>query len=71
MRAVSAHPDVLVITSRMWQTNAVALRAGPEAMLAIRNFGEKSLNELYDKLREKGYLKDREVAAPEPLEKQA
>ncbi len=47
------------------------LNRGPEAMLAIRNFGEKSLNELYDKLREKGYLKDREVAAPEPLEKQA
>ena len=33
MRAVSVHPDVLVITSRMWQTNAVALRAGEEAML--------------------------------------
>lgn len=33
MRAVSAHPDVLVITSRMWQTNAIALRAGDEAML--------------------------------------
>ncbi|HEV7846193.1 MAG TPA: MBL fold metallo-hydrolase [Thermoleophilaceae bacterium] len=33
MRAVSAHRDVLVITSRMWQTNAVALRAGEEAML--------------------------------------
>jgi glyoxylase-like metal-dependent hydrolase (beta-lactamase superfamily II) len=30
---VSLHPDVLVITSRMWQTNAVALRAGGEAML--------------------------------------
>ena len=47
------------------------LNRGPEAMLAIRNFGDKSLNELYDKLREKGYLKDREGAAPEPLEKQA
>jgi glyoxylase-like metal-dependent hydrolase (beta-lactamase superfamily II) len=33
LRAVSAHPDALVITSRMWQTNAVALRAGEEAML--------------------------------------
>lgn len=33
MRVVSAHPDVLVITSRMWQTNAVAVRAGEEAML--------------------------------------
>jgi glyoxylase-like metal-dependent hydrolase (beta-lactamase superfamily II) len=33
LRAVSAHPDALVITSRMWQTNAVALRAGEESML--------------------------------------
>ena len=33
MRAVSVHRDVLVITSRLWQTNAVALRSGDEAML--------------------------------------
>jgi glyoxylase-like metal-dependent hydrolase (beta-lactamase superfamily II) len=33
LRAVSAHPDALVITSRLWQTNAVALRANGEAML--------------------------------------
>jgi len=39
-------------------------------MLAIRNFGEKSLNELYDKLREKGYLKDKDAQAPE-MEKQS
>ena len=26
MRAVAVHPDVLVITSRLWQTNAVVLR---------------------------------------------
>ncbi|MBK8020326.1 MAG: DNA-directed RNA polymerase subunit alpha [Chloroflexi bacterium] len=32
------------------------LDRGPEAMLAIRNFGEKSLEELVDKLKEKGYL---------------
>ena len=31
MRAVSAHPDALVITSRLWQTNAVALRARKES----------------------------------------
>ncbi len=36
------------------------LDRGPDAMLAIRNFGEKSLDELTDKLREKGYLKDDE-----------
>jgi DNA-directed RNA polymerase subunit alpha len=39
------------------------LNRGPEAMLAIRNFGEKSLTELHDKLREKGYLKDKDAAA--------
>lgn len=31
------------------------LQRGPDAMLAIRNFGEKSLDELVDKLREKSY----------------
>ncbi len=31
------------------------LMRGNDAMLAIRNFGEKSLDELTDKLREKGY----------------
>ncbi|MEO0562815.1 MAG: DNA-directed RNA polymerase subunit alpha, partial [Chloroflexota bacterium] len=36
------------------------LDRGPDAMLAIRNFGEKSLDELSDKLRAKGYLKDDE-----------
>ncbi len=37
------------------------LGKGEEAMLAIRNFGDKSLDELRDKLREKGYLKDQEA----------
>lgn len=32
------------------------LDRGPDAMLAIRNFGEKSLDELQEKLQEKGYL---------------
>lgn len=34
------------------------LGRGPDAMLAIRNFGEKSLDELVVKLRDKGYLTD-------------
>ncbi len=34
------------------------LARGPDAMLAIRNFGEKSLDELIAKLKEKGYLND-------------
>ena len=33
MRAVSVSPDALVVTSAFWQTNAVALRAGGEAVL--------------------------------------
>jgi len=34
------------------------LDKGEEAMLSIRNFGEKSLDELKERLREKGYLDD-------------
>ena len=41
------------------------LAKGEDTMLAIRNFGDKSLDELRDKLREKGYLKDGEAAKPE------
>ncbi len=38
------------------------LDRGPDAMLAIRNFGEKSLDELVERLKEKGYLAaDREI----------
>jgi glyoxylase-like metal-dependent hydrolase (beta-lactamase superfamily II) len=33
LRAVSVSPDALVVTSAFWQTNAVALRAGGEAVL--------------------------------------
>ncbi len=42
------------------------LERGQDAMLAIRNFGEKSLDELVEKLQEKGYLpsgQDEEEAA--------
>jgi DNA-directed RNA polymerase subunit alpha len=42
------------------------LEKGPEAMLSIRNFGEKSLDELKERLREKGYLETSdELATPE------
>lgn len=51
MRVVAVHPDALVITSRMWQTNAVLLRAarGDERALegseaeAARSGGEAML----------------------------
>ncbi len=33
MRAVGVHRDVVVVTSRIWQTNATALRAGGEVLL--------------------------------------
>ncbi len=45
------------------------LSKGEETMLAIRNFGDKSLDELRDKLREKGYLKDGTSAEAKELEK--
>lgn len=38
------------------------LEKGPEAMLSIRNFGEKSLEELRDRLLDKGYLDTEEEA---------
>ena len=34
------------------------LEKGDQAVMSIRNFGEKSLEELRMKMREKGYLKD-------------
>ncbi|MBL8045992.1 MAG: DNA-directed RNA polymerase subunit alpha [Anaerolineales bacterium] len=43
---------------------------GEEAMLAIRNFGDKSLDELRVKLREKGFIKDGGEVKPE-AEKQS
>lgn len=36
------------------------LEKGDEAVMSIRNFGDKSLDELRDKMREKGYLQDEE-----------
>ena len=47
------------------------LNRGAEAMLAIRNFGEKSLTELQEKLREKGYLKDKDTKDNVEAEKQS
>jgi DNA-directed RNA polymerase subunit alpha len=41
------------------------LERGADAMLSIRNFGEKSLTELKDRLNEKGYLEGDEEAEEE------
>jgi len=34
------------------------LEKGEETVMSIRNFGEKSLDELREKMQEKGYIKD-------------
>jgi DNA-directed RNA polymerase subunit alpha len=47
------------------------LNKGEEAMLAIRNFGEKSLDELHEKLHEKGYLKEAPAKSEEPADGQS
>ncbi len=41
------------------------LEKGEEAVMSIRNFGEKSLDELRQKMREKGYLEDEEESEAE------
>jgi len=41
------------------------LEKGDEAVMSIRNFGEKSLHELRDKMKEKGYLEDEEESEEE------
>jgi glyoxylase-like metal-dependent hydrolase (beta-lactamase superfamily II) len=62
LRAVSAHPDALVITSRMWQTNAVALRAGGEAMLIDSPYFPDELEALPGVLASAGFEPDALVA---------
>jgi len=42
------------------------LEKGPDAMLSIRNFGEKSLDELKERLQEKGFLDEEEPVEQEP-----
>ena len=62
MKAVSVHPDVLVITSRMWQTNAVAMRAGDEAMLIDSPYFPDELEALPGLLSGAGFEPDALVA---------
>lgn len=42
------------------------LEKGPEAMLSIRNFGEKSLDELKERLTEKEYMQDENETGSDP-----
>jgi glyoxylase-like metal-dependent hydrolase (beta-lactamase superfamily II) len=62
VRAVSVHPDALVITSGMWQTNAVALRAGGEAMLVDSPYFPEELEMLPGVLAQAGFEPDALIA---------
>ena len=55
MRVVAVHPDVLVVTSNLWQTNAVAIRAGDEAMLVDSPYFPDELEMLPEMLRQSGF----------------
>ena len=58
MRAVSVHPDALVLTSRMWQVNAVALRCGGEAVLVDSPYFPDELELLPQVLSQSGFEPD-------------
>jgi glyoxylase-like metal-dependent hydrolase (beta-lactamase superfamily II) len=62
VRAVSIHPQALVLTSRMWQTNAVALRAGEEAMLIDSPYFPDELDLLPGVLAQAGFEPDALIA---------
>jgi glyoxylase-like metal-dependent hydrolase (beta-lactamase superfamily II) len=62
MRAVSVHTDALVLTSRMWQLNAVVLRAGGEAMLVDSPYFPDELELLPGVLAQAGFEPDALVA---------
>jgi len=55
LRVVSVHSDALVVTSRLWQTNAVALRSGGEAMLVDSPYFPDELGALPALLADSGF----------------
>jgi glyoxylase-like metal-dependent hydrolase (beta-lactamase superfamily II) len=62
LRVVSVHRDALVVTSLMWQTNAVALRAGGEAMLIDSPYYPEELDALPGVLAGAGFEPDALIA---------
>ena len=62
MRAVSLTEDALLITSAFWQTNAVALRAGGEAILVDSPYLQDELDALPGLLAGAGYEPDGLIA---------
>jgi glyoxylase-like metal-dependent hydrolase (beta-lactamase superfamily II) len=55
LRAVAVSPDALVVTSGFWQTNAVALRSGDEAMLIDSPYLPEELDALPGVLAGSGF----------------
>lgn len=55
MRAVAVHRDVVVVISRLWQTTAVALRSGEEALLVDSPYFPDELELLPELLRQAGF----------------
>jgi glyoxylase-like metal-dependent hydrolase (beta-lactamase superfamily II) len=62
LRVVSVHRDALVVTSRMWQTNAIALRAAGEAMLVDSPYFPDELEALPGLLAGAGFEPDALIA---------
>jgi len=62
MRTVAVHRDAIVITSLMWQTNAVALRTGDEAMLIDSPYYPEELEALSGILAGAGFTPDALIA---------
>ena len=55
MRAVGVHRDAIVVTSRIWQTTATAVRAGEESMLIDSPYFPDELELLPTLLRQAGF----------------
>jgi glyoxylase-like metal-dependent hydrolase (beta-lactamase superfamily II) len=55
VRAVGVHTDVIVVTSRLWQTTATALRAGNEALLIDSPYFPDELELLPTLMRQAGF----------------
>ncbi|MEX2253041.1 MAG: MBL fold metallo-hydrolase [Thermoleophilaceae bacterium] len=58
MQVVAVHEDALVLTSRLWQTTAVALRAGGETMLVDSPYFPDELELLPGILEQAGFVPD-------------
>ena len=55
MRVLAVHPDVIVVSSRLWQTSATAIRAGEEALLVDSPYFPDELDALPVVLEQAGF----------------